>query len=127
MKEKYFTHINCPNCGASMTLRPGYAWECEHCGTVFYVLPAHKVDMICTKKFVDEDFCDSLSEVSKNDFFEHIDRDVAENVGNYLLNKGYIEKKKVKDITIIPDGIATYLYTLRVVSLDKEQEDKNSL
>ncbi len=67
MEEKYFTHLNYPNCGASMTL----------------------------------------------------------SIGNFLLDKEYIEKKKVKNI--IPDGNTVYKYTLRVASLDKEQENKNSL
>ena len=123
MEEKYFTHINCPNCGASMTLKPGYAWICEHCGTKFYVLPAHKVDMICTQKIVDESFCDCMSEEAKTDFYEYMDKDVAEGVGNYLLNKGYIEKKKVKNV--ISDKNTVYEYTLRVVSLNKEKEENS--
>lgn len=125
MEEKYFKHLNCPNCGASMTFYSDYAWECEHCGSKFYVMPAKKVDMVCTLKVVEEDFLDNLSEEEKNDFHEYMDKDVAEGIGNYLLNKGYIEKNKMKNV--IPDKTIIYEYVLGVVSFKEEQEDKNSL
>lgn len=122
MEDKYFTHLYCPNCYSSMTLKQDYVWMCRYCGTKFYVLPAHKVDMIHTQKNVDEYICDRLSEEAKTDFYKYMDRDVTAGVGNYLLNNGYIEKKKVKNV--IPDKNTVYEYTLRVVSLDKEREKK---
>ena len=115
MKEfKYFVNLNCPNCGASMELEPGYAWVCPHCETKFYVMPAKRIETIAGQYKVDTRH---VPEEMIPEYEKHIDHEAALKFGEYLLDHGFITKTKGKDPCLDCD---INKYILRVVNPKEE-------
>ena len=109
-KNNYFVHMNCPNCGASMELKPGYAWECPHCNTKFYILPANKVEMVGINL---QEKMDMIPEDLRLRVIDGLNHEAASKMGIYLLENGYITIKTEKDL-LCPDQ-TVFSYMIKIV------------